>query len=67
MTSSEPTPLASLPSPRLPPSASRFCVRLRPGWQQSWLGAGGVAHTPEMARERVLVTPGGKEMEMEPA
>ena len=38
-----------------------------PGWQRSWLGAGGVAHTPEPSRERVLVTPGGKEMEMEPA
>ncbi len=38
-----------------------------PGWQRTWLGEGGVAHAPEKADERVLVTPGGKEMEMEPA
>ena len=35
-----------------------------PGWQQSWLGVGGVAkaHTP--ARERVLVGPDGADLEM---
>jgi NNP family nitrate/nitrite transporter-like MFS transporter len=34
-----------------------------PGWQRTWLGEGGVAknHTPQT--ERVLVTPGGGELE----
>ncbi len=34
-----------------------------PGWQRTWLGEGGVAHTPAAASERVLVTPGGAEFE----
>jgi len=31
-----------------------------PGWERTWLGAGGIAHTPEQARERVPV---GAELE----
>ena len=34
-----------------------------PGWQRSWLGAGGVAQASEPVRERVLVTPDGSELE----
>lgn len=36
-----------------------------PGWQRSWLGQGGVAHTPEMPleRERVLVGQGAADLE----
>lgn len=33
-----------------------------PAWQRTWLGAGGVAQA-EPSRERVLVTPDGREME----
>ena len=34
-----------------------------PGWQRSWLGAGGVAKSQAPQRERVLVTPEGAELE----
>ena len=34
-----------------------------PGWQQSWLGEGGVAKSHEPSRERVLVGSDGAEME----
>ena len=37
-----------------------------PAWERSWLGAGGVAKA-DTPRERVPVTSGGREMEMEPA
>ncbi len=35
-----------------------------PGWQQSWLGEGGVAKDREPVRERVLVGEGGAELEL---
>ncbi len=35
-----------------------------PGWQQSWLGEGGVAKDHAPARERVLVGPDGADLEM---
>ncbi len=34
-----------------------------PGWQRDWLGEGGVAHVREPKRGRVLVTPGGADVE----
>lgn len=35
-----------------------------PGWQQSWLGEGGVAKDHEPSRERILVGPDGADLEM---
>ena len=35
-----------------------------PGWQRTWLGAGGVAKAQEPARERVLVGSDGADLEM---
>ena len=35
-----------------------------PGWEQSWLGEGGVAKHHEPTRERILVGPDGADLEM---